>query len=145
MYSGSFLNMLIYCVKCCRALSETPLHPSLRLIFRQKHPNLINVRSTYATQPLPYIKIRVDREPKNGMYYLTGSQMFHMMKNASRQSPPLLTKPYNKILAPRTIIELLCPSSPCSLFATPCIFTGFYVYCSKWKRQGEHLYSAGRW
>lgn len=32
-----------------RALSETPLYPSLRLIFRQKSPNLIDVHSMYAS------------------------------------------------------------------------------------------------
>ncbi len=32
-----------------RAFSETPLHPSLRLIFRQKSSNLIDVHSMYAS------------------------------------------------------------------------------------------------
>ena len=30
-------------------LSESPLHPLLRLFFRQLYTNLINVRSTYAS------------------------------------------------------------------------------------------------
>ena len=30
-------------------LSESPLHPLLRLFFRQIYTNLINVRSTYAS------------------------------------------------------------------------------------------------
>lgn len=37
----------------------------------------------YAPELLPYIKIRADQVPDNGLYYLTGSQMFHMMKNVS--------------------------------------------------------------
>lgn len=34
----------------------------------------------YAPQLFSYIKIAVDREKKNGMYWLTGSQKFHLMK-----------------------------------------------------------------
>lgn len=37
----------------------------------------------YAPELLSYIKIRVDNSKENGMYYLTGSQMFTMMKNVS--------------------------------------------------------------
>ncbi len=32
---------------------------------------------------MPFIKIKVDENRENGMYYLTGSQMFHMMNNVS--------------------------------------------------------------
>lgn len=35
----------------------------------------------YAPELLSYIKIHVDRAGQNGLYYLTGSQMFHMMHN----------------------------------------------------------------
>ena len=37
----------------------------------------------YAPELLPYIKIRIDENRVNGMYYLTGSQMFRLMKNVS--------------------------------------------------------------
>lgn len=37
----------------------------------------------YAPQLLQYIKIKVDESGENGRYYLTGSQMFHMMKEVS--------------------------------------------------------------
>ncbi|WP_434511194.1 ATP-binding protein [Desulfitobacterium sp. AusDCA] len=37
----------------------------------------------YAPQLLPYIKIEVDKNGRNGDFWLTGSQMFHLMKNAS--------------------------------------------------------------
>jgi hypothetical protein len=35
----------------------------------------------YAPALLPYIKMRVDRSKTKGAYWLTGSQMFHLMKN----------------------------------------------------------------
>ncbi len=53
------------------------------LFLQQYQPPLIIDEIQYATELLPYIKIRTDRANKNGMYYLTGSQMFHMMKNVS--------------------------------------------------------------
>lgn len=53
------------------------------LFLQQYQPPLIIDEIQYATELLPYIKIRTDRTNKNGMYYLTGSQMFHMMKNVS--------------------------------------------------------------
>jgi predicted AAA+ superfamily ATPase len=37
----------------------------------------------YAPGLLPYIKMRVDRSEAKGAYWLTGSQMFHLMKNVS--------------------------------------------------------------
>jgi len=37
----------------------------------------------YAPSLLPHIKIRVDRDGAKGGYWLTGSQMFHLMHNAS--------------------------------------------------------------
>ena len=37
----------------------------------------------YAPELLPLIKIRVDNDKRNGQYFLTGSQMFHLMKNVS--------------------------------------------------------------
>ena len=37
----------------------------------------------YAPNLLPYIKMRVDRDGTKGSYWLTGSQIFHLMQNAS--------------------------------------------------------------
>ena len=37
----------------------------------------------YAKELLPFIKIHVDKNKRNGDYWLTGSQMFHMMQRAS--------------------------------------------------------------
>lgn len=37
----------------------------------------------YAPGLLTYIKMRVDRDGTKGAYWLTGSQMFHLMRNAS--------------------------------------------------------------
>jgi len=37
----------------------------------------------YAPELLPFIKIEVDRKRKPGMFWLTGSQQFHMMKGVS--------------------------------------------------------------
>lgn len=53
------------------------------LFLQQYQPPLIIDEIQYAPELLPYIKIRVDKSNTNGMYYLTGSQMFHMMKNVS--------------------------------------------------------------
>lgn len=53
------------------------------LFLQQYQAPLIIDEIQYATELLPYIKIRADQEQRNGLYYLTGSQMFHMMKNVS--------------------------------------------------------------
>lgn len=53
------------------------------LFLQQYQTPLIIDEIQYAPQLLPYIKIRVDQAGQNGLYYLTGSQMFHMMKNVS--------------------------------------------------------------
>jgi predicted AAA+ superfamily ATPase len=47
---------------------------------RFKPPVLID-EIQYAPQLLPCIKMRVDTEGAKGAYWLTGSQMFHLMKN----------------------------------------------------------------
>lgn len=62
-------------------------------LFLENHPApLIIDEIQYATELLPYIKIRVDKAryealendtDATGLYYLTGSQMFTMMKNVS--------------------------------------------------------------
>lgn len=43
-------------------------------------PLLID-EAQYAPQLFPVIKLRVDRSPKNGQYWLTGSQQFNLMKH----------------------------------------------------------------
>lgn len=51
-------------------------------LFLQQYPAPLMIDEIqYATELLPYIKIRADQEHQSGMYYLTGSQMFHVMKN----------------------------------------------------------------
>ena len=53
------------------------------LFLQQYQAPLIIDEIQYAPELLPYIKIRTDKTQQNGLYYLTGSQMFHMMKNVS--------------------------------------------------------------
>ena len=53
------------------------------LFLQQYDPPVIIDEIQYAPELLPFIKIRVDKDGYNGMYYLTGSQMFHMMKTVS--------------------------------------------------------------
>lgn len=50
------------------------------LFIQTYKPPLIIDEVQYAPQLFSYIKIMVDREKKNGMYWLTGSQKFHLMK-----------------------------------------------------------------
>ena len=62
-------------------------------LFLENHKTpLIIDEIQYATELLPYIKIKVDQARlesfnndinSNGLYYLTGSQMFIMMQNVS--------------------------------------------------------------
>ena len=52
--------------------------------FLERHsPPVIIDEIQYAPEILPYIKIHVDKHKSNGAFWLTGSQMFHMMKNVS--------------------------------------------------------------
>lgn len=53
------------------------------LFLQQYQPPVIIDEIQYAPELLPYIKIRVDKGGLYGQYYLTGSQMFHMMRNVS--------------------------------------------------------------
>ncbi|MDE7205043.1 MAG: ATP-binding protein [Lachnospiraceae bacterium] len=53
------------------------------LFLQQYQTPLIIDEIQYAPELLPYIKIHIDRARQNGLYYLTGSQMFHMMHNVS--------------------------------------------------------------
>ena len=53
-------------------------------LFLEEHPApLLIDEAQYAPNLFSYIKINVDREGKNGMYWVTGSQQFHLMKNVS--------------------------------------------------------------
>lgn len=66
-------------------------HPRIRdlarsdpeLFLRQYDAPVIIDEIQYAPELLPFIKIRVDENRKNGQYYLTGSQMFRMMNHVS--------------------------------------------------------------
>lgn len=53
------------------------------LFLQQYQPPIVIDEIQYAPELLSYIKIRTDQVQQNGMYYLTGSQMFHMMRNIS--------------------------------------------------------------
>ena len=53
-------------------------------LFLQRYPPPVLIDEfQYAKELLPYIKIHVDRRRRSGDYWLTGSQMFHMMKQVS--------------------------------------------------------------
>ncbi len=64
-------------------------HPKIRQIakedpelFLQRYSSpLIIDEIQYAPELLPFIKIKVDEERRNGLYYLTGSQIFNMMSD----------------------------------------------------------------
>ncbi len=66
-------------------------HPRIRelaktdpeLFLQQYAAPVIIDEIQYAPELLPFIKIKVDEQRKNGQYYLTGSQMFNMMSNVS--------------------------------------------------------------
>ncbi|WP_034450473.1 ATP-binding protein [Butyrivibrio sp. AE2032] len=66
-------------------------HPRIRqlakedpeLFLQQYSAPVIIDEIQYAPELLPFIKIKVDENRQNGSFYLTGSQMFHMMKNVS--------------------------------------------------------------
>ena len=60
-----------------RQLART--EPSL-FLQRYRPPVLID-EIQYAPQLLPYIKMHVDRSDRKGDFWLTGSQMFHLMKH----------------------------------------------------------------
>ena len=53
------------------------------LFLQRFEPPVIIDEIQYAPELLPYIKMIVDENKRNGDFWLTGSQMFHLMKNAS--------------------------------------------------------------
>lgn len=53
-------------------------------LFLEEHPAPLLIDEVqYAPGLFSYIKINVDKEDRNGMYWLTGSQQFHLMNNVS--------------------------------------------------------------
>ena len=53
-------------------------------LFLQRFPPPVLIDEfQYAKELLPFIKIHVDKNKRNGDYWLTGSQMFHMLKGVS--------------------------------------------------------------
>ena len=53
-------------------------------MFLEEHPAPLFIDEVqYAPNLFSYIKMNVDKENNYGMYWLTGSQQFHLMKNAS--------------------------------------------------------------
>jgi predicted AAA+ superfamily ATPase len=53
------------------------------LFFQKYQPPLLIDEIQYAPTLLPYIKMQVDQDKKMGDFWLTGSQVFPMMKNVS--------------------------------------------------------------
>jgi predicted AAA+ superfamily ATPase len=51
------------------------------LFFQRFTPPLILDEIQYAPQLFPYIKMIVDERKENGLFWLTGSQVFEMMRN----------------------------------------------------------------
>ncbi len=62
----------------CRAAKEEPA------LFLQRFPPPVVIDEIqYAPELLPYIKMAVDTDRSPGMFWLTGSQQFHVMKGVS--------------------------------------------------------------
>lgn len=53
------------------------------LFLQRFEPPLLIDEIQYAPELLPYIKMRVDQEQQAGMFWLTGSQQFHLMNGVS--------------------------------------------------------------
>lgn len=53
------------------------------LFLQRFEPPVLIDEIQYAPQLLPHLKMYVDQHQHNGDFWLTGSQMFHLMKNAS--------------------------------------------------------------
>ena len=54
-----------------------------KLFLEEHQPPLFIDEAQYAPELFPYIKINVDKSNTNGLYWLTGSQQFHLMNNVS--------------------------------------------------------------
>jgi len=64
--------------KFCRLAKEDP-----DLFFQTFHPPILIDEVQYAPELFLYIKMISDRERKNGLFWMTGSQQFHLMKNVT--------------------------------------------------------------
>ncbi len=53
------------------------------LFFQRFRPPMLIDEIQYAPELLPYIKMEVDRAGQPGLFWLTGSQQFHLMKGVS--------------------------------------------------------------
>lgn len=53
------------------------------LFFQRFPPPVLIDEIQYAPELLPYIKMEADRRRKTGLFWLTGSQQFHLMKGVS--------------------------------------------------------------
>jgi uncharacterized protein len=53
------------------------------LFLQRFEPPVLIDEIQYAPELLPHIKMNVDKKKRNGDYWLTGSQVFHLMKNTS--------------------------------------------------------------
>ncbi|MDD3927468.1 MAG: ATP-binding protein [bacterium] len=53
------------------------------LFFQRFRPPLIIDEIQYAPELLPYIKMEADNSGRSGLFWLTGSQQFHLMKGVS--------------------------------------------------------------
>lgn len=53
------------------------------LLLKRFPPPVLIDEVQYAPELLPYIKMEVDRSKKPGLFWLTGSQQFHLMKGVS--------------------------------------------------------------
>ena len=53
-------------------------------LFMQRYtPPVLIDEIQYATELLPYIKMSVEASKRKGDFWITGSQVFHLMKNVS--------------------------------------------------------------
>ncbi|MBO4311381.1 MAG: AAA family ATPase, partial [Desulfovibrionaceae bacterium] len=65
-------------------LENRSLAQSDPALFLQRYrPPLLIDEIQYAPQLFPYIKAAADEQRQNGMFWLTGSQQFQLMKNIS--------------------------------------------------------------
>jgi len=83
----TLLNELAEKKRTCVTLDD-PLVLSLAkddpaLFFQRFQPPLLLDEIQYAPELLPYIKLQVDRTHNAGLFWLTGSQQFHLMKGVS--------------------------------------------------------------
>ncbi|MCI8646805.1 MAG: ATP-binding protein [Firmicutes bacterium] len=77
-------------------------------LFLQRYsPPVLIDEIQYATELLPYIKMSADRSKQKGDFWLTGSQVFHLMKNVSES------------LAGRVGIVNLLGLSDAEIYGTP--------------------------